>query len=144
VKINPTAEAPRPRSVTITTDLIAAYAELSGDFNPIHVDLVAAAASEFGGIVAHGCIAAEPAIRSLCAWLGVRTLPSGTRMVLRYKAPCRPGDVIMSETNIARCGDDTESHDTVLDFACRNQNGVVVIAGQWHVPRGARAGSGAV
>ena len=50
--------------ITISQELIDAYASISGDFNPIHVDRQAAAASAFGGTIAHGCIPMEPVFRS--------------------------------------------------------------------------------
>jgi acyl dehydratase len=40
--------------VTITKEMILAYADLSGDHTPIHVDEDAGKKSHFGGIVAHG------------------------------------------------------------------------------------------
>ncbi|THG29524.1 MaoC family dehydratase [Naasia lichenicola] len=39
---------------TITQDEVAAYAELSGDRNPIHLDPDFAAGTAFGGTIAHG------------------------------------------------------------------------------------------
>lgn len=39
---------------TVTRERILAYADLSGDHTPVHVDEAYAAASHFGGIVAHG------------------------------------------------------------------------------------------
>jgi len=40
--------------VTVTREMIRAYADLSSDHTPIHVDEEFATASHFGGIVAHG------------------------------------------------------------------------------------------
>lgn len=45
--------------IRITQDMIEVYAAISGDFNPIHVDAQVAAASAFGGTIAHGCIPME-------------------------------------------------------------------------------------
>ncbi|MGL4810223.1 MAG: MaoC family dehydratase [Beijerinckiaceae bacterium] len=39
---------------TVTKEMIRAYADLSGDHTPVHVDEEFAKASHFGGIVAHG------------------------------------------------------------------------------------------
>ena len=40
--------------VTVTKEMIRAYADLTGDHTPVHVDEEFAKASHFGGIVAHG------------------------------------------------------------------------------------------
>ena len=41
-------------SVTVTKEMIKAFADLSGDHTPVHVDEEFAKKSHFGGIVAHG------------------------------------------------------------------------------------------
>ena len=43
-------------SVTVTAEMIDAYADLSGDHTPIHVDEEAARKSDFGTRVAHGLL----------------------------------------------------------------------------------------
>lgn len=40
--------------VTVTREMIKAYADLTGDRTPVHIDEDFAQASHFGGIVAHG------------------------------------------------------------------------------------------
>ena len=41
-------------SYTVTRERIRAYADLTGDYTPVHVDEEYAKASHFGGLVAHG------------------------------------------------------------------------------------------
>lgn len=107
-------------SDTVTQAAIDAYAELSGDYNPLHVDPVAAAASEFGGIIAHGPIALHSFLRSATTWLGKDALPAGSRVSVTYRAPTRPGDTIRAELT----GDaDAEP----LEAACVNQDGTTVV-----------------
>ena len=78
----------------VTQDTIDAYADLSGDYNPLHVDAEVAARSEFGGTIAHGPIALHSFFRSLTAWLGVDALPPRTEIGITYRAPTRPGDEV--------------------------------------------------
>ena len=40
--------------IAVTKEMIRAYADLTGDHTPVHVDEAFAKASHFGGIVAHG------------------------------------------------------------------------------------------
>ena len=53
VKVGDTGSTP---DVTVTKEMILAYAELTGDHTPVHVDEEYASASHFGGIVAHGLL----------------------------------------------------------------------------------------
>ncbi len=109
-------------SYTVTQDTINAYAELSGDFNPLHVDAAIAEGSEFGGTIAHGPIAFQALFRALMEGCGADTLPEGTLIDVTYRAPVRPGDCVSSQ--VTALGEDR------YDVACVNSSGIVVIAGQ--------------
>jgi len=49
----------------ITQEDIDVYADLTGDDNPIHVDEAAAAASPYGGRIAHGMLTLSMVVRPL-------------------------------------------------------------------------------
>ena len=115
--------------IQITQALIDAYAAISGDFNPIHVDPVAGAASPFGGTIAHGCIPMEPVFQSIQRWLGEETLPPGTAIRLRYRAPSRPGDTIRSDVSISSEAHESSHRRLSLAFLCINQRGERVLDG---------------
>ena len=53
VKVGDKGTSPQ---VTVTREMIGAYADLTGDHTPIHVDEDYARSSIFGGIVAHGLL----------------------------------------------------------------------------------------
>jgi len=115
-----------PRVVDeVTQPGIDAYAELSGDFNPLHVDPEAAAASEFGGIIAHGPIALHAFLRAATDWLGAEALPAGSSVKVTYRAPTRPGDAIAAEAREVTARDDGR-HDVTAD--CVNQDGTTVVS----------------
>lgn len=116
--------------IRITQDLIDRYAQLSGDFNPIHVDPMAAAQSPFGGTIAHGCIPLEPVFQSLMQWRGIEHLPHGTRLKLRYRAPSRPGDTIRSELTLIPHDRESPSDHIRVTFTCVNQHGHTVLDGE--------------
>ena len=121
-------------SIRITQELIDEYARLSGDFNPIHVDPQAGAASVFGGTIAHGCIPLEPVIQSILRWSGGDRLPPRARFTLRYRAPSRPGDTIRSQV-LQKAESSTDSgRAIVLQFACLNQADQPVIEGECEYP----------
>lgn len=75
----------------ITRDAITAYAELSHDRNVLHTDEIAAAASPFGSLVAHGFLLLGSAMNAL----GSGSYPK--RFSCKFHAPGRPGQSISTE-----------------------------------------------
>jgi 3-hydroxybutyryl-CoA dehydratase len=112
-------------SELVTQKSIDAYAEISGDFNPLHVDPEAAAASEFGGIIAHGPVALHPFFRAATQWLGSDALPAGSEVKVTYRAPTRPGDELTARLGEAAT---TEDGRTELQAECVNQDGTTVVS----------------
>jgi 3-hydroxybutyryl-CoA dehydratase len=117
----------------VTQDGIDAYAEISGDFNPLHVDPAAAAASEFGGIIAHGPIALHAFFRAATEWLGVEALPAGSSVKVTYRAPTRPGDEVS-----VRLGEMSTLDDGSRELAaeCVTQEGTTVVSVRAVLPGG--------
>lgn len=104
----------------VTQESIDAYAEISGDFNPLHVDPQAAAASEFGGIIAHGPIALHPFFRAACELVGSPALPPGSSVSVTYRAPTRPGDVVTCQGTVAE--------GSAVTAECVTQDGTTVVS----------------
>lgn len=102
----------------VDQEMIDRYAELSGDFNPLHVDPEAAARSEFGSTIAHGPIALQTFFVAASRRLGVEALPSGSKVNVTYRYPVRPGDTV-------GCYWPDEAGEAV---ECRNQDGTVVVS----------------
>lgn len=94
---------------TVTQGDIDGFAGLTGDYNPVHTDEAFAAATEFGGRVAHG-----PMGIGLAFGLASRLdLIDGTVVALlgltwAFKAPMRPGDTIHAAIEVV---DKRESRD---------------------------------
>lgn len=115
-------------SRTITESDINRYAELTGDYNALHIDEEAAAGGIFGQRVAHGMLAAG----LISTVLGTR-LPGDGAIYLSQKldfvkpvmigdtitAVCRVAEVLHAEKGIYR-----------LETTCINQNGENVITGE--------------
>jgi 3-hydroxybutyryl-CoA dehydratase len=110
---------------------IDAYAELSGDFNPLHVDPDYAAAGPFGSIVAHGPIGLQTVFEAVAAWLGVDRMPPGVLVEVAYRRPVRVGDAITCT------GGDPADHAGALavQATCVNQRGEEVLQALVVAPR---------
>ncbi len=83
---------------TIGDAEIAAFAELSGDRNPLHLDEFRARQGPFGGRVAHGALGIAVATGLLAESGHTRdTLVALTGIEWRFLAPIRPGERVRLE-----------------------------------------------
>jgi len=69
------------------------FAELSGDFNPMHVDAVAARRTIYGGVVVHGVHSLLWALECLAETVGAKR--SLSRLKTEFKRQVRPGDLVL-------------------------------------------------
>lgn len=82
-------------SLKVEMSSILAYAELTEDFNPIHVDPAFASTTPMGGVIAHGTM-------SLCLlWAAIFRSFSGPALSapeldVRFVKPVRVGDLLQA------------------------------------------------
>ena len=114
------------QSRTLTADDIAAFAAVSGDVNPAHLDPDYAGQTLFHGVIAHGMWGAA----LISKLLGTCLPGPGTiylEQTLRFLKPVRIGDTLrITATVLGK--DDAKKHVT-LDCAIKNQSGALVLAG---------------
>jgi len=90
---------------------IEAYADLTGDDNPLHTDGEYAAEGFFGGIVAHGMLGAGVISAALASLPGDIVYLSQD---LDFRAPVRPGDTVEATVEVVDdLGDDRVRVETV-------------------------------
>ena len=122
------AELPSLRR-EVTQERIAAYADVSGDHNPIHLDAAFAAGSQFGRIVAHGMLLygfLSDAMRR--AYPG--SWEASGAMRARFRVPARPGDVVtVTGSLIRRIAEPDENSTVRYSLECRNAAGEVLATG---------------
>lgn len=99
---------------------IRLYAEITHDFNPIHVDPEFARQTAMGGIIAHGMLSLNLVWQSLRASVGDEA-SAGAVLDVRFVRPVREDDVVTAGG--ARDGDGFE-------VWVRNQNDEPVIVGR--------------
>jgi acyl dehydratase len=106
---------------------IDAYASITGDFNPIHLDPAFAATTPMRGIIAHGTMSLGLIWQMIARNLG--TCAGATRMTVRFASPVRPGDRIVAGGS--------EESDGRLSIWVKNQKDEIVIHG--HLEAGPQA-----
>jgi 3-hydroxybutyryl-CoA dehydratase len=113
-------------SLTITEAHIVAYAGITGDVNPVHVDAEFAKQTMFGERIAHGMLVAG----LISAVLGTQ-LPGPNSIYLgqelRFTAPVKIGDTVTAVVTVTEKRDDKKI--IKLQTTVSNQRGEVVIEG---------------
>ena len=112
---------------TLTQDDILAFALVSGDVNPAHVDAEYANATRFHGTIAHGMWAGA----LISTLLGTHFPGPGTiyeAQMLRFHLPVRAGDTLTIQATVT--ARDDERHRLTLDCVVTNQAGAVVVSGE--------------
>lgn len=91
-------------SLTVTEDVIEAYADISGDHNPIHEDPEYASETMFGGRIAHGMLSAGPISAALAELPGDIIYLSQD---LAFENPVYPDETVTARVEVVEeLGDD--------------------------------------
>jgi 3-hydroxybutyryl-CoA dehydratase len=112
---------------TVTEADVALFAGVTGDFNPVHVDAVAASQSRFGERIAHGMLSAG----FISAVIAMRLPGPGSIYLsqsLRFTKPVRIGDTVTTRVEVVEVM--APKRRLRLATVCRNQNGETVVAGE--------------
>jgi phosphate acetyltransferase len=113
-------------SRTLSKDDIVAFAAVSGDVNPAHVDPEYADHTLFHGVIAHGMWGAALISRLL----GTALPGPGTiylAQTLQFLKPMRIGDELRITVTVT-AKDDVKKH-ALLDCEIKNQTGALVLTG---------------
>ncbi len=113
----------------ITQERIQRYAEASGDFNPIHIDSEFAASSQFGGTIAHGMLVAALVSEAMAAGFARDWAESG-RLKLRFRAPVKPGDKIVTFGNVKRVRKANRASEVICTVGVRKPDGESAVTGE--------------
>ena len=111
----------------ITEADIQAFAEVTGDHNPIHLDDEFAKSTRFGRRIAHGMLTA-----SLISSVLANKLPGEGSVYLgqslQFVAPVFPGDEVTARVTVKQIRDDKPI--LKLETICVNQHDETVIRGE--------------
>ncbi len=119
---------------------IEAFAAVSGDYNPVHMDEAFAKSTPFGGRIAHGMLSAA----YISAVLGNELPGPGAIYLsqsLRFRRPVKIGDLVTAKVTV-KALDEAKGHAT-FETVCL-VNGKTVVDGEALIlvpQRGAKAGA---
>ena len=115
------------RSVTVqvTEKMVQQFAEMSGDFNPIHMDEEYAKGTRFKRRIAHGMICGALISRTLAMELG----PGGIYLAqtLKFLSPVFIGDVVTVELKVTALRG--EKGIGIVETLVKNEKGELVVKG---------------
>lgn len=112
---------------TISEADVYAFAGMTGDFNPLHVDAEFARKSRFGERIAHGMLTAG----LISTVLGMKLPGTGAIFLgqtLKFLKPVRFGDTITAEAEVVSYRSDKRI--LTLRTKCANQRGEQVLEGE--------------
>lgn len=111
----------------ISDELIRSFAEVSGDFNPIHLDEEFAATTRFGKRIAHGMLSGA-LISSVLGNEFAEEKIIYLSQTMRFVAPVFIGDTITVTATIASIREDKPI--VTVETICSNQNGETTMTGE--------------
>lgn len=111
----------------VTDELVRAFAEVSGDYNPIHLDEEFAKTTRFGRRIAHGMLSGA----FISAVLGYELTEKKIvylSQTLKFTAPVFIGDTVTTTATVTSIRE--EKGIVTMDTICTNQNGETLVKGE--------------
>jgi 3-hydroxybutyryl-CoA dehydratase len=103
------------RMHTVTEKDIQAFADVSGDHNPVHLDAAFAATTAFKGVIAHGMLSGAYISAAIAGDLpGPGSIYIAQTM--SFRRPVRPGDAVTTRVEVIAI--DTEKARVTLKTEC--------------------------
>ncbi len=111
----------------ITDKVVRDFAELSGDFNPIHIDEEFAKTTRFGKRIAHGMISG--ALISAVLGYELRNLSViYLSQTMKFTAPVFIDDTVTATATVTAIREDKPI--VTVETICTNQDGKTVVKGE--------------
>ncbi|MEZ5428318.1 MAG: MaoC family dehydratase [Pyrinomonadaceae bacterium] len=117
-------------SKKITDEVVRAFAELSGDYNPIHLDEEFARKTRFGRRIAHGMISGALISAVLGNEFRERKIIYLSQ-TMRFTAPVFIDDTVTATSTVTDIRADKPI--ITLETVCTNQDGQTVVTGEGRI-----------
>ncbi len=111
----------------VTDEVIRKFAEVSGDYNPIHLDEEFAKTTRFGKRIAHGMLSGAFISAILGNEFQGRTVIYLSQ-TLKFTAPVFIGDTVTATATITNIREDKNI--VTLETICTNQDGETLVKGE--------------
>jgi len=111
----------------VTDELVRKFAEVSGDYNPIHLDEEFAKTTRFGRRIAHGMLSGA----FISAVLGYEFKERKIvylSQTMKFTAPVYLEDTVTATATVAAIREDKGI--VILETICTNQDGEVLVKGE--------------
>ena len=115
------------RQLNVDEEIVQRYAEITGDYNPLHFDVEFAGRTRFGRLIAQGGITT-----GLLHALVAMDMPGPGSVFVRqswsFPAPVYIGDTLHAEATVKSVR--AKGSRAELEFAVKNQDGELVLEGE--------------
>ena len=111
----------------VTDELVRKFADVSGDYNPLHLDDEFAANTRFGRRIAHGMLSGAFISAVLGYELSDRKIVYLSQ-TLKFTKPVFIGDTVTATATVTSIREDKPV--VTLETVCTNQNGEVLVKGE--------------
>ena len=111
----------------ITDSVVRAFAELSGDFNPLHLDEEFAKTTRFGRRIAHGMISGA-LISAVLGYEFKERKIVYLSQTMKFVAPVFLDDTVTATATVTNIREDKSI--VTLETVCSKQNGETVVKGE--------------
>jgi 3-hydroxybutyryl-CoA dehydratase len=111
----------------VTDEIIRKFADVSGDYNPIHLDAEFAKTTRFGRRIAHGMLSGA----FISAVLGYEFKERKIvylSQTMRFTAPVFIGDTVTASGTVTAIREDRGI--ITLETVCTNQDGITLVTGE--------------
>lgn len=111
----------------VTDELVRKFAEISGDFNPIHLDDEFARTTRFGKRIAHGMLSGA-FISSVLGFEFKERKIIYLSQTMKFVAPVFLGDTVTTAATVSKIREDKGI--VTLETVCTNQKGEKLVVGE--------------
>lgn len=115
------------RSRLVTEELVRAFAEVSGDHNPLHLDEEFAKTTRFGRRIAHGMLSGAFISAVMGEELAARKVVYLSQ-TMKFVKPVYIGDTVTTTSTVKKIRE--EKGIVSMETICTNQDGETVVTGE--------------